>query len=477
VLAGGLGWADPTDLDGLREALELADPEGRLAPVGMSRVEIGREALGLLPEVVSEFASGPRVVLVVDAAPMRRDGDDLKSRVERLLAGRFEVRRAVIGEGRGALHADEAALDETAAAVSEADCVVVVGSGTITDVAKEATARAGDPPLVVVQTAASVNAFSDDMAVLLKSGTKRTVASRWPDALLIDIPVLAGAPPAMNLAGFGDLISIWTAPADWYLASAVGMDDSYHEAPVALVREQGRELLEDAAGLRENDPEALGRLARVLTLSGFTLGIAGKTAPLSGTEHLVSHLIDMSAERSGLPFAFHGAQVAAAALPVAAAWEDFLAGFDPAQVDVDDLFPDASEMEPVVRRAFARIDPSGGVGQECWSDYRRKLALWQGSRPRVERFLEDWAVHRAKMREMVLPPETLGGALREAGAPARFGELDPPVSPEVVRWALGNCHLMRNRFTLADLLFYAGLWDDAFVERLLQRARSAGGGL
>jgi glycerol-1-phosphate dehydrogenase [NAD(P)+] len=145
VLAGGLEWADPTDLDGLREALELADPEGRLAPVGMSRVEIGPEALSLLPEVVSEFAGGPRVVLVVDPTPMRRDGDDLKSEAERLLGGRFEVRRAVIGEGRGALHADEAALDETAAAVSGADCVVVVGSGTITDVAKGATARAGTP--------------------------------------------------------------------------------------------------------------------------------------------------------------------------------------------------------------------------------------------------------------------------------------------------------------------------------------------
>jgi len=173
LLAGGLEWADPTDLDGLREALELADPEGRLAPVGMSRVEIGDEALGLLPEVVSEFAGGPRVVLVVDPTPMRRDGDDLKSGVERLLRGRFEVRRAAIGEGRGAPHADEAALDETAAAVSGADCVVVVGSGTITDVAKEATTRAGTPPLVVVQTGASVNAFSNDMAVLLKSGTKR----------------------------------------------------------------------------------------------------------------------------------------------------------------------------------------------------------------------------------------------------------------------------------------------------------------
>jgi glycerol-1-phosphate dehydrogenase [NAD(P)+] len=478
----GLEWADPTDLDGLREALKLADPGGRLAPIGMSRVEIGREALDLLPEVVSELARGPRVVLVMDPTPMRRGDDDVKAEAERLLAERllaerFDVRRAVIGEGRAALHADEDALDETGAALTGAGCVVVVGSGTITDVCKEATARVGAPPLVVVQTAASVNAYSDDMAVLLRAGAKRTVPSRWPDALLIDLRVLACAPPAMNLAGFGDLISLWTAPADWYLASAVGMDDSYHPAPAALVREQGRELLEDAARLRESDQGALERLARVLTLSGFTLGVAGKTAPLSGTEHLVSHMIDMYAGQYDLPFAFHGAQVAVAALPVAAAWEAFLERFDPSGVNLDRLFPDEAAMEPVVREAFARIDPSGGVGEECWSDYAEKLALWQRSRPRVEVFLGDWAKHRAKLKEMVLPPEALGGALREAGAPARFGALDPQISPEVARWALGSCHLMRNRFSLADLLFYAGWWDEAFVERLLDRARSAGGGL
>ena len=194
MLAGGLEWADPTDLDGLREALKLADPENRLAPIGMSRVEIGRRALDLLPEVVSELASGPRVVLVMDPTPMRRGDDDLKAEVERLLAEHFDLGRAVIGEGRAALHADERALDEATAALTGADCVVVVGSGTITDLCKEATARVGAPPLVVVQTAASVNAFSDDMAVLLRAGTKRTVPSRWPDALLVEIPVLACAP-------------------------------------------------------------------------------------------------------------------------------------------------------------------------------------------------------------------------------------------------------------------------------------------
>src|SRR5687767_10093282 len=281
----------------------------------MSRIEVSSNALYVLPEIVSELAragnlAAPRVALVVDATPMRRDGGDLKEEAERLLGGRFEVRRAIIGGKGTELHADEEALAEAEAAVAGADCAVVVGSGTITDVCKEATRRTGGSPLVVVQTAASVNAFSDDMAVLLKSGTKRTVPSRWPDALLVDLTVLAGAPPAMNLAGFGDLISMWTAPADWYLASAVGMDESYHPAPVGMLYGGGGNLLDDGAALRRSDPGALDRLARVLTLSGITLGIAGKTAPLSGTEHLVSHLIDMSAEQSGGPVAFHGAQVA-----------------------------------------------------------------------------------------------------------------------------------------------------------------------
>jgi glycerol-1-phosphate dehydrogenase [NAD(P)+] len=447
----------------------------------MRRIEISAAALGRLPEVVSEFTGAgheapPHVVLAMDATPMRRNDGDPKDEAERLLAQQFEVRRVVLGEGRGQLHADEEALSEARAAVADADCVVVVGSGTVTDVCKEATART-DAPLVVVQTAASVNAFSDDVSVVLKSGTKRTVPSRWPDALIVDLATLADAPPAMNLAGFGDIISMWTAPADWYLACAVGMDDSYHPAPVGMLYKQGRELLDDAAALRRRDPEALDRLARVLTLSGITLGIAGKTAPLSGTEHLVSHLIDMAAEQSGRPAAFHGAQVAVSALPVAAAWEVFLAEFDPSTLDLERLFPDEAALEPVVREAFAGIDPSGGVGEECWNDYAKKLALWRSSRERVEAFLDAWPEHRARIEEMVLPPERLGGALRQAGAPVRFGELDPPVAPEVVRWALGNCHLMRNRFTLADLLFFAGWWDDSFVERILERARSAGGGL
>jgi hypothetical protein len=39
--ADNLSLADPADLDTLREALAASDPEGRLHPIEMSRIEIG----------------------------------------------------------------------------------------------------------------------------------------------------------------------------------------------------------------------------------------------------------------------------------------------------------------------------------------------------------------------------------------------------------------------------------------------------
>src|SRR5918998_4039856 len=471
-----LSHADPTNLEALSKALAASDPDGKLAPVGMSRIEIGPEALDSLTEVVSGLTQGRHVVLVADATPMSRNGEDLKERVARTLGENFELERAVIGADRDELHADEEAVAEVEEAIDGADCVVSVGSGTITDLCKKATDRRGSLPFVVVQSAGSVNGFSNDFTVLLKGGAKRTVPSRCPDALLIDLPVLASAPHKMNAAGFGDTLATFTAPADWYLAYLLGMGD-YHQAPITLILEQAHEVLDEAAALRRHEPEALNKLARVLTLTGIACGAAGSTAPYSGTEHLVSHLLDMAAVQLDRPFAFHGAQVGIATVPVAAAWEALCSGLNPAEIEPDACFPEPEAVEPVVRQAFAVIDPSGQVGEECWNNYSRKLEHWRRCRPQLEKFLENWPRYREELSSLVGSPERLGKALQESGAPARFSELDPPVPQETARWALRNCHLMRDRFTLADLLFFFGWWDDEFVERLLDRARSVGGGL
>ena len=468
---------DRDELAATRTLLASADPEGRLHPVGMQAVEIGEDALERLPTIVHALARPGPIVVLGDPTPMQRAGLDLKALVVDLLRSVGDVRRAVIGEGRREVHADDAALAEADRAIAGAGIVVAVGSGTIADIAKDSTHRAGSIPLVLVQTAVSVNAFSDDMAVLVRHGVKRTVPSRWPDGLVIDLGVIADAPPEMNRAGFGELASMFTAPADWYLAGAVGMDDAWHPAPVALFRREGESLLEGADAVHDRDPRALALLARLMTLSGIALGVAGRTAPISGLEHIVSHLLDMDAESAGRPLAFHGAQVGVAAIVAAVAWDETIRTFDPSRIDRSALDPDPAVVEREVRAAFGHLDPTGAAADECWRDVERKLARWRDARPRFEAFLREWPRHRDALRDLVIDPSTLADAVRRAGAPARFSELHPPVPPGLARWCLTSCHLMRDRFVLADLRAFTGSWTPPDVERLLGRAAAIGAGL
>ncbi len=473
----GRSLPDPGDLEAIRSLLHEADPAGRLHPIGMHAIRIGENALAELPALVRALARPGPIVVLADGTPMRRGRDDLKALVIDLLTAVGETRLATIGVGRAELHADDHALAEADAAISGAGCVVSVGSGTVTDIAKDATHRAGDLPLVVLQTAVSVNAFSDDMAVLVRNGVKRTVPSRWPDALVIDLAVIADAPPAMNRAGFGELASMFTAPADWYLAGAVGMDPDWHPAPVELFRREGAALLEAADAVHANRPSALARLARLMTLSGMALGVAGKTAPISGTEHIVSHLLDMDAEQASRPLAFHGAQVGVAAIVMALAWAETLDTFDPGAVDVDAFALDPAEVEAHVRAAFEPLDPTGAAAEECWRDVARKLERLRAARPAFGRFLAEWPRHRSALEALVVAPATLAAAVATAGAPTRFRDLDPPVDATHARWALLSCHLMRDRFVLADLRALSGSWTLTDIDRLLDRAAGLGAGL
>ncbi len=236
-MTGRIGLPDATALDELRERVRGGDRR----PIGIRRIRVGPDVLDCVADDVAEIRRPGDVLVVMDHTLMHRRGDDLKAGVVAALSERFATRTAVLGVTGEDLHADEAASAELDTHIAGVGCIVAVGSGTITDLAKDASMRAGDIPFVVVQTAASVNAFTDDMAVLLRDGVKRTVPSRWPDVVIADLDVLASTPHVMHLAGFGELCSMFTAPADWYLAHATGMDDAFDPTVVgALPRRRRR---------------------------------------------------------------------------------------------------------------------------------------------------------------------------------------------------------------------------------------------
>jgi len=213
-------------------------------------------------------------------------------------------------------------------------------------------------PHVVVQSAASVNGFADDQSVLLINGVKRTAHSGWPSALVVDSNVLEGAPALLNRSGLGDMISMFTAPADWYLSSLVEMDRGYSAEAATMTRRHGAELLGLAPGVGTSDPESLSTLAKFVTLSGISMGVAGQTSPSSGMEHVISHLLDMASTARGTDTAHHGAQVGVVARVLYDGDADI---FDGIVIDSrgrgGHRFVDAPEVDRIAERAVTlKID-------------------------------------------------------------------------------------------------------------------------
>jgi glycerol-1-phosphate dehydrogenase [NAD(P)+] len=313
--------------------------------------------------------------------------------------------------------------------------------------------------------------------------------------------VLLDAPPDLNRAGAGDLMAMFTATADWYLASAVhGQvppgpgpgdgpsrppggspgDPPYHPAVAELVRARGPRLLELASGLgpavgrgsvqapARPGPGPLAELAGLLTLSGIAMGVAGSTAPASGMEHAISHLLEMAATARGAPASFHGTQVGVASVVAARTWAHVLRRVAGGGLERPARLPDPDAVRDRIGRAFAPVDPSGAMAAECWAGYAAKLRrLGSGGDPGgpLAALRASWAAHRDVLDRLLIEPAALADALRAAGLPTRFRDL--PADGETARWAVANCALQRERFGVADLAMLLGAWEEADVDEVL----------
>lgn len=466
---------DLATLDDVRRFLATHDPEGLLAPCGLGELAVAPGALRQLPAIVLRLVGGglgrrPRVTLLVDETLILRQGVDVKTSVQSDLAAVCEVTRVTLSDGSAELHVVQETVDEARAGCAGADVVVALGGGTISDIGK----LAADGPqvrLVTVMTAASVDGYTDDVSVTLKQGVKRTVPSRWPDVVLGDAETVAGAPPRMTRSGYGEMTSMYVAPADWRLAALVGAGTAFQEGPVALLGALSGQLDSCAAGVAASEPAAVQTLTWALALRGIATGVAGTTACLSGVEHLVSHMLDLRAAQLGSPTGLHGEQVGVGSVLAACAWEmlhERLLADPAARVRRGELDPELAESR--VRRAFDGLDPTGRIGSECWTDYARKLGRVRTAVPRVDAVLARWDEHRPSLDALLRPSSVIARGLRSAGAPVLFDDLDSTTDVATARWALQNCALMRDRFTVVDLLTVLGWWEDGDVDEVVSRA-------
>ncbi len=174
--------------------------------------------------------------------------------------------------------------------MNNVNVIIGFGGGTVLDLAKYA-AFVSKAIYLCLPTTLSNDSLASPVAVLGTEGNARkTFKCTIPDAIIVDVNVITGAPERQLLAGIGDTISKYTALNDWKIAHTVGnskVDDfAYMISKMAF----NTICFSDQMELKSKDFIKL--LTQALVMGGLAMEIAGDSRPASGSEHLFCHALE-----------------------------------------------------------------------------------------------------------------------------------------------------------------------------------------
>jgi len=185
--------------------------------------------------------------------------------------------------------------------------VLSVGSGSVNDPCRLASARQ-NKKLCIFATAPSMDGFASYSSPIVANGFKESYPAKSPEVIIGDTKILAAAPTALKSAGFGDMIAKYIGLVDWKI-SALLTGEYYCEKIAALTRAAVDELMEMADRVKVEDEYTAGKIFEALLKTGIGMSFAQNSRPASGSEHIISHLLECVELRDGIIPNFHGDDV------------------------------------------------------------------------------------------------------------------------------------------------------------------------
>ncbi len=230
--------------------------------------------------------------------------------------------------------ADMATLEILARGMeNDCDFVLGIGSGVLNDLCKMLGKQKG-LRTGIIATAPSMDGYASNSSAMILEGVKTTVYNQTPALVLCDLEVLQGAPRAMRGAGIGDMAAKAVSIAEWRISRLV-TGEYYCGAIAEMMLGAYRQAVTDAAAVMRGEAQAVRGLTEGLALSGIASSMAQVSRPASGSEHTLSHLMDMLAIARGTEHQLHGVQVGYGVRVALAAYEALLQLDDPASAAGD----------------------------------------------------------------------------------------------------------------------------------------------
>jgi glycerol-1-phosphate dehydrogenase [NAD(P)+] len=251
---------------------------------GQTNVRSARFGAGALNELGSELG---RFLVTTMEVPWRLAGPRLRPKPAAvLLVESMEIET----------------LERQFATVPEVDTVLAIGGGQAIDLGKYIAWKRG-LRLVSVPTILSVDAFVTPAAGVRRGHRVEYVGQTSPDPLVIDYDLIRTAPPELNIAGVGDLLSIQTACFDWELAERAGRSEYHFQAQdVAKARMILGDTMAKAEAIRACTDEGLRAIVEGYMRVNTICLPAGHYRVEEGSEHYLFYELE---ERLGRPF-IHG---------------------------------------------------------------------------------------------------------------------------------------------------------------------------
>ncbi|MDR1804297.1 MAG: sn-glycerol-1-phosphate dehydrogenase [Treponema sp.] len=436
----------------LEDCLKYADETKELV--------LKKDALAEIPALLSKHFNYNSVCLIADENTFKAAGQNVKSILE---GAGVKTAGAHIFPGEPRLHADYnhvLFLKERFSSLPGFPALVpvAVGSGTINDLVKAASAEL-KLPYLCVPTAASVDGYTPNGAALLMGGFKQTLPCSAPRALAADPELMARAPAWLTSSGFGDLTSKIISGTDWIIAEkagSLGAPGAPARDPVAwgMVQNGLMDALKRSVNAAKGDREAVRTLFQSLAITGFAMQYMKNSWPVSGSEHLFSHTWEMEdLSVNGAPVT-HGHKVAIGTLAATAFTETFFANpKGPPERAKAYRRPGREERKAEVSEAFNGSQARDSIVDTSMAKFmdEKTVAIIN------QAFRDSWKEIRDSVLERLLPYGELKALLA--------GE-ECPVRPETIGLSRGEviatarrAQMIRNKYNILDLSWDIGTFE------------------
>ena len=229
----------------------------------------------------------------------------------------------------------------------------------------------------------------------------------------------------MTVAGVGDLLAALTVMLIGGWRIAWGWITPTQSSPELLWVRWTKSFWIRPKKLKAGTLESMGVLAKLIALGGLAMSLSHATAPMSGYEHVTSHVLDLVAEQRQRPLAQHGTQVALATLLTTGAYQTFFEEFEPEEVNLENCYPTRrADERPASKRlsihstrADAWLRSAGQITRSSWKP--GMLIGRTSSEP-----CRTGQTFRRQLQSLVKPPQVAANILHAISSPP-----NSPTSP------------------------------------------------